>query len=72
MTADPNELLLAPEVAVILRTPVKTLAYWRSQGIGPEWIPLGKRITYQRSAVEAYIAQQAERARAAAQRRRAS
>jgi predicted site-specific integrase-resolvase len=66
-----DELLTPSEVADMLRTGVKTLAYWRHTGYGPAWIPLGRRVTYARSAVTAFLAEQAARGQEAAERARA-
>jgi predicted DNA-binding transcriptional regulator AlpA len=47
-----ERLLLPPEVAEILRIEVETLEGWRSKGIGPKYLKLGKReIRYRPSEV---------------------
>ncbi len=33
----------------------KTLAMWRIQGIGPEWIKRGGRVFYNKEALDAYL-----------------
>jgi predicted DNA-binding transcriptional regulator AlpA len=67
MTED--ELLVPAEVSEMLRTPVKTLAYWRAEGRGPAHIPIGRRVLYRRSTVLAWVAEQ-EAGAAAARRGR--
>jgi len=53
-----DEILLAPEVAAILRVDVTTLATWRHRGEGPAWFRIGKKKAgYMRSAVTAYVSQ---------------
>lgn len=39
----PEPLATPPEVARYLRIDEKTLANWRSLGIGPDWIKVGGR-----------------------------
>lgn len=34
----------------------KTLAYWRMEGIGPTYTSFGRRVFYERSVLEEYIA----------------
>jgi len=65
IATDPEELLLADEVEIITRVPVKTLAWWRSTGGGPTFFHLGRRVVYRRGAVMAWLGEQerAERAR---------
>lgn len=54
----PNDPLLTPQQASAyfggVPTP-KTLEYYRSRGIGPDFIPLARRIFYRRSALDAYL-----------------
>jgi predicted DNA-binding transcriptional regulator AlpA len=58
MLAD-DEVLLAPEVAAIVRVEVPTLATWRARGEGPAWFRIGKKKAgYMRSDVMAYLARQ--------------
>ena len=33
----------------------KTLEYWRTAGIGPEYIQVGKRISYERKVLESFL-----------------
>lgn len=53
----PDRLLTLPETAERLRTPVKTLRYWKRQGKGPQPRRLGTRLVYRESDVDAYIEQ---------------
>ena len=34
----------------------KTLAYWRQEGVGPAYTNCGRRVFYERAALEEYIA----------------
>jgi DNA-binding transcriptional MerR regulator len=43
---DDDKLLTIQEAAAFLRTPVATLRFWRSQGIGPPSFKIGRRIYY--------------------------
>lgn len=52
----PEKLLTLPEVAERLRTPAKTLRYWKRQGKGPQPRRLGTRLVYRESDVDAYVA----------------
>jgi hypothetical protein len=54
----PADPLLTPEQASAYfggAPSVKTLEYYRSKGVGPDFIPLARRIFYRRSALDAYI-----------------
>lgn len=48
-----------PEVADYLQVPEKTLAEWRSRGIGPSYSKVGRHVRYRWSAVENWLDQQA-------------
>lgn len=48
------EYLTADEVAAKLRTSVATLARWRFQGSGPEYVKLGGRVLYTPAALKAF------------------
>ena len=50
-----SDLLFADEAAVVLRRSPATLQYWRSHGLGPTWCKLGRRIMYDRAALDAFI-----------------
>jgi hypothetical protein len=43
---DPNELLTEYEAARALRISVRTLQAWRTKGIGPKYVKLGRMIRY--------------------------
>jgi hypothetical protein len=51
---DVIEYLTAEEAARILRAAAATLARWRTQGCGPEYIKRGGRILYTPAALEAF------------------
>ncbi len=51
-----RDLLTPQEVADIFRVEVGTLAKWRWQKIGPEFIKIGRMVRYKRSAVEGIVA----------------
>lgn len=55
MVADSHTLLTPQEVADIFRVEVGTLAKWRWQKIGPEFIKIGRMVRYKRSSVEAIV-----------------
>jgi hypothetical protein len=48
---------LAPsaEVAWFLGIPEKTLAEWRSRGLGPDYLKIGRYVRYRWSAVNAWL-----------------
>ena len=48
-----NDLLTPQEVADIFRVEVGTLAKWRWQKIGPEYIKIGRMVRYRRDSVDA-------------------
>lgn len=53
-----GKLLTPREVAEYLGIPESTLAQWRSQGRGPQFIKLESRLVrYRRSDLDAYIGQ---------------
>lgn len=53
-----SELLSTRETGALLGTPEETLRYWRHIGRGPECFKLRRRVVYERSAVEAWVAAQ--------------
>ena len=56
------ELLRPADVEAEWSISESTLATWRARGVGPAWQPVGpRRIAYRRSAVEAWLAVEAER-----------
>jgi Helix-turn-helix domain len=52
-----DEWLTGPEVGDWIRTPVETLRYWRSHGLGPRSVKFGRRVLYARADVEKWIAE---------------
>lgn len=50
------KLLTAAEAAEYLRTPLKTLTYWRATGKGPATVKMGRGILYHLADLDAYIA----------------
>ena len=51
---DVVEYLTADEAAQILRASVATLARWRVQGSGPEYVKRGGRVLYTPAALKAF------------------
>lgn len=51
-------VMVAEEVAQLLRVSVKTLANWRSLGRGPAWVKVGGRVAYRAQAVLDWARQQ--------------
>ena len=55
-TAEPTpQLLTIAEAALLLRTPVATLRYWRHLGTGPRSFRLGRRVVYRRDDLQSWI-----------------
>jgi Helix-turn-helix domain len=62
----PGEPLATPaEVAEFLRKPPKTLAEWRSRGLGPQYFKIGRDVRYGWEAVLKWLADQAAGTRSA-------
>jgi DNA-binding transcriptional MerR regulator len=59
-----EKLLTITEAAEALRTPVETLRYWRSIGVGPQGCKLGRRLVYRESDVAAFVAERIDAERA--------
>ncbi len=57
-TVDPDELISSEEAARLLRQKVQTLAAWRSDKRGPEYVKIGRTVLYRRSSISTYIATQ--------------
>jgi len=56
----PTTALLNPkDLAAYLDIPLATLYDWRSKGVGPPGIRVGKHIRYRRSDVESWLDKQA-------------
>ncbi|MDP9459584.1 MAG: helix-turn-helix domain-containing protein [Actinomycetota bacterium] len=49
-----------PEVATYLGVPVQTLYVWRTKGVGPRAVRVGKHLRYRWSDVDAWLEQQAD------------
>jgi predicted DNA-binding transcriptional regulator AlpA len=64
-SVDPAELLDASETAALLRQKTQTLAAWRCENRGPEYVKIGRSVFYRRSAVSAWLAGQIVRPTAA-------
>jgi hypothetical protein len=48
----PFELLTTEEAAHLLRVSISCLRKWRTQGLGPPWRRVGRRIVYRRCDLE--------------------
>lgn len=59
-----DEFLTSDELAGLLRTTRGTLHQWRTRGIGPRGVRIGRRVLYRRTDVDGWLAE-----RAAEQRR---
>jgi hypothetical protein len=55
-SVDPEELVDAIEAARLLRQKPQTLASWRSQRRGPEYIKIGRSVLYRRANICAFLA----------------
>lgn len=49
-----------PEVAAYLGVPVQTLYTWRTKGMGPRGMRVGKHLRYRWSDVDAWLERQAD------------
>jgi hypothetical protein len=58
-TSDRTPLATPQEVADYLRKPVKTLAEWRSRGLGPRYHRTGREVKYMWQDVDEWLAEQA-------------
>ena len=57
-SVDPDELVDPTEAAKLVRQKVDTLAHWRCEGRGPEYLKIGRSIFYRRAAISTWLAQQ--------------
>jgi hypothetical protein len=64
-SVDPSELLDAKETAALLRQKPQTLAGWRCESRGPEYIKVGRSVYYRREAISTWLAGQIVRPSAA-------
>jgi excisionase family DNA binding protein len=53
-----RRLVTPDEFAAELGIPVKTLAEWRSRGIGPAYVKVGRHVRYRREAIDEWEAGQ--------------
>lgn len=53
-----DPLLLADEVAALIRVEPMTLYTWRHREVGPRSFKVGRRVVYRESAVLAWLAEQ--------------
>ena len=51
-----TKFLTTAEVAELLRTPLETVRFWRHIGKGPASFKVGRRVLYEATDVEAFIA----------------
>lgn len=54
--------LTTAEVADLVRTSPETCRYWRHVGKGPRSFKVGRRVLYRREDVEAWLAEQYDKA----------
>lgn len=50
-----TELLTTNDLAALVHAPAETVRYWRTQGTGPRFARLGKRVLYRRDDVEQWL-----------------
>lgn len=50
-----DDLLTTDEVADYLKLAKQTLASWRWEGIGPDYVRVGRRIRYRRSVIDEWL-----------------
>ena len=53
--AEAERLLTAAEVAAMLQVPRQTLYGWRSRGVGPTGLRVGRHLRYRLRDVEAWL-----------------
>lgn len=53
-----QKMLTPPEVAEVFSVPEKTLADWRSRGLGPRYARVGRHVRYAAADCEAWAASQ--------------
>ena len=59
MDLDDNGLYIPGEVAPIFRHPgTRTLERWRTEGTGPEFVKVGRRVAYTGKAIKEYLRKQ--------------
>ncbi len=57
---DSSRLLSLPQVAEQLSVPLGTLYAWRSRGLGPRGIKIGKHVRVRQADLDAWLEQQAD------------
>ncbi len=62
----PDRLLTLPEVADYLGVPEKTIYMWRTRGVGPRGLRVGRHVRFRREDVESWLELQADSPRPAA------
>lgn len=55
VTLKPQPLGSSIEVAEVLGVPEKTLREWRSRGVGPDYLHIGRYVRYRWSAVNEWL-----------------
>jgi excisionase family DNA binding protein len=58
----PQPLRTPEQIAEYLQMPEKTLADWRSKGIGPRYSKVGKHVRYRQADVDAWLESRASEA----------
>jgi excisionase family DNA binding protein len=53
-----RQMVTPTELATELGIPVKTLAEWRSRGLGPAYVKVGRHVRYRREAIDDWEARQ--------------
>jgi excisionase family DNA binding protein len=53
-----THMVTPTELATELGIPVKTLAEWRSRGLGPAYVKVGRHVRYRREAIDEWEAAQ--------------
>lgn len=69
---DPEELITDDVLAVELHQQPGTLAAWRTQGRGPAYVKIGRRVFYRRSDVAAWLASRRVEPKSFSERRRSA
>ena len=55
-SVDPDELLTAAQAAELLHQRLQTLAGWRCENRGPEYLKVGRTVFYRRAALSTWLA----------------
>lgn len=54
---DPEKLYLTDDAALLVLGPYSTLAHWRSEGRGPAFLKIGRRVAYSGADLNAWLAE---------------